>query len=139
MCVENVKPDLTKRPDGLKKSFSFRLGTTSYIVPDDIIPNVRFLADKIDDIELVLFESDEMSNIPTTDAVKQLGKLACANDLTYTVHLPLDIETGHESEIVRRRSVEKCRRIIELMSPISPLHTSSTCMAMKGEGCLQGI
>ena len=40
----------------------FRLGTTSYIIPADILPNVRYLADKVDDIELVLFEADDYSN-----------------------------------------------------------------------------
>ena len=42
----------------------FRLGTTSYIIPDDILPNVRYLAGKVKDIELVLFDIDEYCNIP---------------------------------------------------------------------------
>ena len=28
----------------------FRLGTSSYIIPADILPNVDFLKDKVDDI-----------------------------------------------------------------------------------------
>ena len=36
----------------LKSRFPFRLGTTSYIIPADIIPNVRFPGPLIDDIEL---------------------------------------------------------------------------------------
>ena len=104
----------------LKGKFPFRLGTTSYIIPADIVPNVRFLADIVDDIELVLFESDEMANIPSVQIVNELGALARENELTYTVHLPLDIHTGHADEAERRRSVEKCRRIIERMAPLNP-------------------
>ncbi|MCU0508776.1 MAG: sugar phosphate isomerase/epimerase, partial [Anaerolineae bacterium] len=36
----------------------FRVGTTSYIVPDNILPNVEYLAPLVDDVELVLFETD---------------------------------------------------------------------------------
>ena len=37
---------------------TFRLGSTSYVYPDDILPNVQRLAQAgdVDDIELVLFE-----------------------------------------------------------------------------------
>ena len=104
----------------LKGAFPFRLGTTSYIIPADIIPNVKFLADKVDDIELVLFESDEMANIPSAEVVDELDVLAKENQLTYTVHLPLDIHTGHAVESERIRSVEKCLRIIERMAPLNP-------------------
>ena len=104
----------------LKGAFPFRLGTTSYIIPADIIPNVEYLADRVDDIELVLFESDEMANIPSEEVVKELDELAQKNQLTYTVHLPLDIHTGHAVESERIRSVEKCRRIIERMAPLNP-------------------
>ena len=102
----------------LKGKFPFRLGATSYIIPDDIVPNVRFLADKVDDIELVLFESDELANIPSSDVVAELDSLARDNDLTYTIHLPLDIHTGHAEEPERRKSVEKCLRIIDRMAPL---------------------
>lgn len=104
----------------LKGVFPFKLGTTSYIIPADIVPNVKYLADKVDDIELVLFESDEMANIPSVEVVSELDTLARENELTYTVHLPLDIHTGHSEESERTRSVEKCRRIIERMAPLNP-------------------
>ena len=46
----------------------FRIGATSYIIPADILPNVEYLAPQVDDVELVLFETDEYgSNLP--DAV----------------------------------------------------------------------
>lgn len=108
------------RMESLKGLFPFRLGTTSYIVPDEILPNVRYLSDKVDDIELVLFESDEISNIPDADVVSELIGLACEHDLTYTVHLPLDAYLGHGDEAVRTDSVGKCLRIIERTLPLDP-------------------
>jgi len=104
----------------LKGSFPFRLGTTSYIVPDDLIPNVTYLADLVDDVELVLFESDELSNLPDEDTIETLATLADEHDLTYTVHLPLDIDLGSSDASVRWRSVAKCLRVLHLTQVLNP-------------------
>jgi len=80
--------------------FPFRLGTTSYIVPDDILPNVRFLADQAQDIELVLFEVDDgTNNLPSAETVAEMQALAAAHNLSYTVHLPLDLRLGAEEDL----------------------------------------
>jgi len=104
----------------LKKRFPFRLGTTSYIVPAEILPNVRTLAERVDDVEVVLFESDEISNLPSKDVVRELARIGEEKDLSYTIHLPIDIHLGAADEAVRRVSVKKCLRIIELMEPVDP-------------------
>ncbi len=64
-------------PD-LKGRFPFRLGTTSYIIPDAIFPNVRFLAPLVDEIELVLFESGRDDNLPSGEDISALAALAGA-------------------------------------------------------------
>ena len=97
-----------------KQRFPFRFGTTSYIIPADIIPNVEFLKEKVDDIELVLFESDEFSNLPSSADMQKLADIARESSLTYSVHLPLDVYLGHSDSNERDRSVRKCLRIIEL-------------------------
>ncbi len=104
----------------LKGVFPFRLGTTSYILPDDILPNLRYLCSLVDDLELVLFESDEFSNMPSPEDVSEMASIGREFGLTYTVHLPLDIALGSADEEVRVASVNKCRRVIERMSPVGP-------------------
>ena len=104
----------------LKRRFPFRLGTTSYIVPADLLANVEFLAGKVDDIELVLFESDEISNIPDDGVVQTIRNIAEENDHTYTVHLPLDIQLGSSDEAERSKSVDRCLRVIARISPADP-------------------
>ena len=77
------------------KNYPFRLGTTSYIIPDDILPNALYLAGKVRDIELILFEVDDgPNNLPSPEVIQALSKVAQDNDLTYTVHLPLDLKLG---------------------------------------------
>jgi len=97
------------------------LGTTSYIIPADLITNVRFLAPYVDDIELVLFEADDGSNLPDEKTITALNEIARANDLSYTVHLPLGLLLGAKDEQERRSSVKKALRIVELTSPLNPV------------------
>ena len=101
-------------------AFPFRLGTTSYILPADIVPNVEFLAPLVDDVELVFFESDKLSNLPDAAVIEQLVELKGDHRLSYTVHLPLDIHLGSSDEVTRTRSVEKCRRIMDVTGPLAP-------------------
>jgi sugar phosphate isomerase/epimerase len=98
----------------------FRIGTTSYIIPADILPNVRYLADRVDDVELVLFEVEEGgSNLPDEGALAQLSQIAAQQDLTYTVHLPLDLQFG-DDETNRQRSLKKALQVIAHTRALQP-------------------
>jgi sugar phosphate isomerase/epimerase len=102
------------------KIYPFRLGTTSYIIPADILPNVRYLAGKVQDIELVLFEvEDGSSNLPNREQIAELRSIAFANDQTYTVHLPLDLRLGDNGSL-RHASLEKARRVIDCTRELDP-------------------
>ncbi len=98
----------------------FRLGTTSYIIPDDILPNVRWLAGQVQDIELVLFELDDgSSNLPALQVIDELFILAQINDLSFTVHLPLDLRLGAEGE-PQHVSLQKAQKVIARTLPLQP-------------------
>ncbi len=104
----------------LKGMFPFRLGTSSYIIPDEILPNIRFLADRVDDVQLILFESGDSSNLPSPAIIRELAAIGADKDLTYTVHFPLDVFLGAGDEQFRTASVDTCKRIIDLCTPLSP-------------------
>ncbi len=98
----------------------FRLGTTSYIIPADILPNVRWLAGQVQDIELVLFELDDgFSNLPTPEVIEELDGLAAQHDLSYTVHLPLDLRLGEEGE-PQHVSLRKAQKVIACTLRLQP-------------------
>jgi sugar phosphate isomerase/epimerase len=105
---------------GLKGRFPFRLGTTSYIVPADILPNAEHLAPLVDDVELVIFESPEQSNLPDSATVQRLAELGRERDLSYTLHLPLDLRLGDADETVRGQSVAKLLAVAERFWPLQP-------------------
>lgn len=102
------------------QTYPFRLGTTSYIIPDDILPNVRYLAGKVKDIELILFEVDDgPNNLPSHQVIKELCLIAGQNDLTYTVHLPLDLKLGEDGS-ERDLSLVKAKRVIDCTHELNP-------------------
>lgn len=100
--------------------YPFRLGTTSYIIPADILPNVRYLAGKVQDVELVLFEVDDgPDNLPMREQIAELRSIAADNDLTYTVHLPLDLCLADDGS-PRHASIEKARRVMDCTCELDP-------------------
>lgn len=75
-----------------------RLGATSYVYPADLRTNVQMLAGRVADIEIVLFESeDHGDNFPDSGTIDFLSRAGAEYDMTYTVHLPLDLELAGES------------------------------------------
>ncbi|HVO70339.1 MAG TPA: cobamide remodeling phosphodiesterase CbiR [Aggregatilineaceae bacterium] len=100
----------------------FRVGSTSYVYPADILPNVERLAadGDGDDIELILFEVDDgPNNLPDGSTVWRLIDLAARHGLTYTVHLPLDLQFGG-SGAVQHQSLVKAERVIKTTLPLDP-------------------
>ena len=105
----------------MKNRFPFRLGTTSFILRDDILPNVHFLKDKVDHVELLLFETDEQSDYPSPETIAELNTVAIGHDLTYTVHLPIGIKLGSPDETRRQKDVGSVLRAIDSTAPLNPL------------------
>lgn len=100
-----------------KQRYPFRLGTTSFIYPDDYISNVRQLASLVDEIELLLFEH---RHLPTNKEIARLADLANERCITYNVHLPMDVDMAGETPEIRDRSIEATERAIERVAPLQP-------------------
>lgn len=110
-------------PKSYKGVFPFKIGTTSFIYPDGYIPNVETLGPYLEEIELLLFESTPENHLPTKAEISKLSLLAEKYQLTYNIHLPIDLYLGDENMTRRNQAVESIIRISELVSPLSP----STC------------
>lgn len=74
----------------------------------------------MDEIELIFFESEGEDNLPSVDDVKQLVSIASDTDLSYNIHLPLDIFLGDADPGVRENGVRCVQKIIELTAPLEP-------------------
>lgn len=105
-----------------KNKYPFRLGTTSYIYPDRILPNVMKLGPFLDEIELLLFESDPGS-LPDPKEIASLREAAREFDITYNIHLPTDIYLGADNPDNRQQAVDISKKIFDLTRCLTP----STC------------
>ena len=107
-------------PKSYKGLFPFKIGTTSFIYPDGYIPNVEALGPFLEEIELLLFESVPATHLPTRAEISKLGLMAEKYQLTYNIHLPIDLYLGDENTTRRNQAIESIIRISELVSPLSP-------------------
>ncbi len=104
----------------LKGCFPFRLATTSYIIPDKILPNVKFLGQYFDEIELVLFESGSENNLPTAGEVREMARIASDLNVSYNVHLPSDLFFADPDPTLRRGFCETALSFYERTLPLAP-------------------
>lgn len=116
----------------------FRIGTTSYILPDEILPNVRYLAGQVEDVELVLFEIDDgPNNLPDERVLEELNRLAGLHHLSYTVHLPLDLRLATDDG-EQHISMLKARKVIDSTRSLNPwayvLHLDGKDLLANGTG-----
>lgn len=114
-----------------KGAYPFRLGCTSYVLPDEILPNVAFIADKVDDIELVLFESPDASNLPEKEALASMQQIAKKHDITFSVHFPIDRRAGAPDAAERRKFLES---IVEIIRVTEKLPVSGYLLHFEGLG-----
>jgi sugar phosphate isomerase/epimerase len=95
-----------------------RLGATSFVYRDHVVPNVERLAARVDDIEILIFDVDE--DLPAPADVARLVALKQEHRLSYTVHTPLDASLASADETRRQRGVDKVRRALDWARPLAP-------------------
>ncbi|MCK4767196.1 MAG: sugar phosphate isomerase/epimerase, partial [Desulfobacula sp.] len=112
-------PDLNSK-NSILPDKPFRLGTTSFIFPDHIIPNVKKLGPVFDEIEILVFESMPKEVLPSKDDVKELLYLSQELDLTYNIHLPIDVSLTHDALKERQKAKDTIHKVIDLFAPLTP-------------------
>jgi sugar phosphate isomerase/epimerase len=100
--------------------FPFKLATTSYIYPDHILPNVVALVPFFDEIELVLFETEAAQDLRGDEQVHTLQELSSRNNLSYDVHLPMDIFLGDRNNQKRVKGMAVIKEIIQETLCLNP-------------------
>lgn len=106
-------------PRSWKKNYPFRIGTTSFIYPAGYAENVARLGPFVDEIELLMFESDVGSQ-PTEDLVRDLALLGEDHALTYNIHLPTDLDLIHPDRSCRHKACHILQKFISTLMPLDP-------------------
>lgn len=114
------KLDYPSLPKSYKGMFPFKICTTSFIYPDHYIPNIKMLGPWMDEIELLLFESQGADALPSKPVVAELVQLSRQFDLSYNVHLPTDVSLTDPGPARQKKAVETLVRVIEHVQPLLP-------------------
>lgn len=97
---------------------ALRLGSTSCVYPEDVLPNVRKLCGLVQNIEWDAFEVSY--GVPGPEVFAEMARLGAAYRHSYTVHLPLDLRLAAQDEGVRRRSLDDARLVIAAVRAVEP-------------------
>ncbi len=111
-----------------KNVYPFRLGTTSFILRDDYVPNVSQLSPFLDEIELLVFES-HAAGIPSADTVRALARIGKQSPVCYNVHLPIDVNLAAPTPGERQWA---CDRLLQVMERLSPLFPTTWTLHLDG-------
>jgi len=74
----------------------------------------------VDEIELLLFESQGPDVLPSKAVITELGRLAEKFDLSYNVHLPTDISISDHNPGRQQEAVESMIQVMDLVGPLDP-------------------
>jgi sugar phosphate isomerase/epimerase len=109
-----------EHPSSLKAPF--KIGTTSMVFGDNLINNVDFLADMIDHIEIVLFYTSDLHNIPEAGEINYLKRIGENKNIMYSVHLPACLEVASSDKNIQAHSIQLAGDIIKRMNALNPKH-----------------
>jgi sugar phosphate isomerase/epimerase len=88
----------------------------------DLTENVSLLAGRMDHIEIILFQTSNLHNIPSAGDIDYLNGIREKNKITYSVHLPAFLEIASSDRKKREASIRLANNIITRMNAIRPLH-----------------
>ncbi|MBI5583812.1 MAG: sugar phosphate isomerase/epimerase [Deltaproteobacteria bacterium] len=100
------------------EKFPFVIGTTSMIFGADLLANVRRLAASVQVIEIVLFKTPDLHNLPSPSEIAELKRIGAGENLRFSVHLPASLEPASADRQTRKAALadgpEICRRFAAL-------------------------
>jgi sugar phosphate isomerase/epimerase len=104
----------------MRNQYPWKLGATSFVIPDSVEKNVQYLGGRVADIQLLFFESSWQARLPHVMDMGMLADLADRFGHSYTVHLPLDLHLGSDDVLLCRKSIDEVCRIVEMCQPVEP-------------------
>ncbi len=116
-------PAAIKLPYNLRGRLPFRLGTTSFILAADYLPNVKALSPWFDEVELLFFESG--ATFPDAAQIEALAAARAESRIDYNIHLPVDLPVCDEDPAVRRQAAW---RMAEVLKRCAPLEASTAAL-----------
>ena len=88
----------------------------------DLIDNIKALVPIVNHIEIVLFHTPAINNIPNAADMEQITELKHIHGLTFTVHLPAFLQIASTDKSIREESVQMACNICRRMTVCQPAY-----------------
>jgi sugar phosphate isomerase/epimerase len=88
----------------------------------DLLDNVRRLAASVQVIEIILFQTPELHNLPSPSEIAELKRIAAGEDLRFSVHLPASLEPASADRRTREAALNDGPEICRRFSSLEPEH-----------------
>ena len=89
---------------------------------EDLLNNVRLLKGLVDHIEILLFHTPSLNNIPGSHEIEILRNTGKQENVTFTVHLPTSLEIASTEKGKREESVRLLNEIFLKTAEMNPLY-----------------
>jgi sugar phosphate isomerase/epimerase len=103
------------------QSLPFKIGATSMVFGHDMVENAGLLARIVNHVEILLFHTPTLDNIPGTETIRRLNEIRRANSITYSVHLPASLEVGAAERQRRTDAARLAAEICLQMADLDPI------------------
>jgi len=100
----------------------FIISAPSMVFGMDLLENVRLLTGLVDNIEIVLYHTPTLHNIPSRKEIRTLKRIGEDENVTFTVHLPSSLELASQDKKIRDESIKLLKELFSKMSEINPIH-----------------
>ncbi len=104
------------------KEIRFKISAPAMIYGNDLLANVRLLAKVFDNIEIILFYTPSLHNIPAREEIKKLRDIGRRKNVTYTVHLPASLQVASPDRGTRAKHVELAIDLIDKTAACEPVY-----------------
>ncbi len=96
-----------------------KLGATSFLIQEDYVPAIRFVAEQCEDIALLLVETgDHGELLPSRQDIREIAAVCDGEGVSVHVHLPTDAD--FDSAAGARKTVADVRTAVERAAPLCP-------------------
>ena len=84
--------------------------------------NIEKLSDRLNHIEIVLFHTPDLHNIPDRNTITMLKRIGTEKNLTYSVHLPASLEIASDNPARQKESIRLAVDCFHKTTPLRPIN-----------------
>ena len=113
---------MEKPVNTLLNNMPYKIGASSMVFGHDMVENARLLAQIVNHVEIILFHTSTLNNIPGREEIRRLNEIRQQYAITYSVHLPASLEIGALCAQRRKDSVCLASEICLQTAELNPVY-----------------